>query len=138
MKQFNWEGINLDKCILVKWIKKSIQKQKNLYKSRTLSKCINQKKAFEIKMQNNSLSVAQNSPSFLLFLSGIRTFSKEYIVPVCVVITFLNNAIILLVLYRSKAVQQSILVSVRLYYLAFAWSDIFATICYHLYRYVRM
>ncbi len=89
-------------------------------------------------MQNISQNDEQNPQSFLNLLREIRSFSKEYIVPFCVLISFFNNIIILIILYRSKAVQQSLLVCVRWFYLAFAWSDIATVVFYQAYRYARM
>ena len=89
-------------------------------------------------LSNSSTTTIASSATFLNSLTSIRVFAKEYIVPICVLITFFNNSCILIIIYSSKSIKHAILNSVRMFYIAFAWSDIAATIFYHGYRYVRM
>ena len=60
-----------------------------------------------------------------------------YAVPFCCFVGILNNVIILILMHGFAEIKKAIPISVRIYYLAFAWSDLAVLFSYYVNLWLR-
>ena len=65
-------------------------------------------------------------------------FIMKYIIGVLCALTLINNLIILIVMHGSSEFKRAVLVSVRMFYLAFAYSDLGVLFAYFGKEWIRM